>query len=107
LRTYKTEHTEVEVEMALPAQGADDSGRGASVDVATTTTPTSVVWLTQEVLDTIPLTDEATDRLISITTVQGAKGEDEDGWTHINDKSYEGAIIQGPTRSVISRYLYR
>ena len=118
--THETEHTEVEIETALPAQGADDSqdtaGRDADADAATTTgpaddqaadtqVPADVVRLTKEALDTIPLTDEAIEaagRVISPTTVPGAGGEDEDGWTHISDESHKGATAQVAAPSMIS-----
>lgn len=109
LRTHKTEHTEIKFEMALPVAdglqdtaerdaGADTGAATAPADDKTEGTKPDVVRLTKEVLDTIPLADEAAGRVISPTTVQGARGEDEDGWTHISGESLEDynlPVLQG------------
>ncbi len=50
----------------------------------------TIVRLTKEVLDTILLMDEAAQYIP--TTIQGARGEDEDDWTHISDKSRKDII---------------
>lgn len=110
-RSYETEHTEVEVDTALPAQGADDSQDTAGRDAgaATTTAPTDdqaadtqlpahVVRLTKEALDKIPLSDEAAKaagRVIPPTT--------EGGWTCISEESHDGATAPVAAASVISR----
>ena len=89
----------VEAETALPVRG--DNGYPQDTTTSTTTTvrtgvstdaaaPSEVVPLTREMLDKIPLTEEA-ERRVALSTAAGDEGSsDSDGWTHVSNDDCDG-----------------